>query len=176
MISSTDRRTARWYAVYVRSHYEKAVKESLEGKGYSAFSPCYRLRRKRADRTKEVVLPLFPGYVFCQFDASVRMPILTTQGVVRIVGSTSDPEPVDDTEISSIQALVKSDRPIQPWPYLRAGQRVRIIAGPLTGTMGTLLQVKNDYRLVASITLLQRSVAVEIENDSVVPVSSDVDC
>jgi len=97
----------RWYAVYVRSHCEKAVQESLKGKGVPAFSPFYRIRRKRSDRTKEVVLPLFPGYVFCQFDPVVRLPILTTPGVVRIVGGSHDPEPVDDAEIFSIQTVVK---------------------------------------------------------------------
>jgi len=139
----------------------------LEGKGYSAFSPFYRIRRKRSDRTTEVVLPLFPGYVFGQFDSSRRQPVLTTPGVVKIVGSGNGPEPIEDAEILSIQAIVKSDLPIQPWPFLLAGQRVQITAGPLTGAVGTLLKVKNDYRLIASITLLQRSIAVEIDHDSV---------
>ncbi len=174
MIAAPAERAAplvRWYAVYVRSHCEKVVQESLEGKGYSAFSPFYRVLRKRSDRTKEVVLPIFPGYVFCQFDASVRLPILTTPGVVRVVGGGNDPEPVDDAEILSIQTVVKSGRAIQPWPFLREGQRVRILAGALTGTLGTLLKVKNDYRLILSITLLQRSVAVDVDRDSVIPLT-----
>jgi transcription antitermination factor NusG len=175
MVSDTPANTAllRWYAVYVRSHYEKVVQESLAGKGYCAFAPCYRMRRKGADRTTEVVLPLFPGYVFGQFDPSLRLPILTTPGVVKIVGSHNGPQPIDDAEILSIQAIVKSDQPIQPWPFLREGQRVQVTAGPLNGVVGTLLKVKNDYRLIASITLLQRSIAVEIDRDSVKPVSQD---
>jgi transcription antitermination factor NusG len=174
MISPAEERPAqllRWYAVYVRSHCERVVKESLEGKGYAAFSPFYRIRRKRSDRTTEVVLPLFPGYVFGQFDPSLRLPILTTPGVVKIVSGGDGPEPVDDAEILSIQTIVKSGRPIQPWPFLRAGQRVEIMAGPLAGAVGTLLKVKNDYRLIVSITLLQRSVAVEVDRESVVPMS-----
>jgi len=174
MISRAEVKVAdvsRWYAIYVRSHCETKVQQSLEGKGYAAFSPFYRIRRKRSDRTKEVVLPIFPGYVFCQFDVSVRLPILTTPGVVRIVGGGTEPEPVDDAEILSIQTVVKSDRAIQPWPFLREGQRVRILAGALTGAVGTLLKVKNDYRLILSITLLQRSVAVDVDRDSVVPIS-----
>jgi transcription antitermination factor NusG len=163
----------RWYAVYVRSHYENVVQESLAGKGYCAFSPCYRMRRKGPDRTTEVIRPLFPGYVFGQFDPSLRLPVLTTPGVVKIVGSRNGPEPIDDAEILSIQAIVKSDRPIQPWPFLRVGQRVEVTAGPLSGVVGTLLKVKDEYRLIASITLLQRSIAVEIDRDSVKPVSQD---
>ena len=150
------------------------LKESLESKGFAAFSPFYRVRRKRSDRTKEIVLPIFPGYVFSQFDCSVRLPILTTPGVVRIVGGGNVPEAVDDTEILSLQTIMKSNRPIQPWPFLRAGQQVRIVAGPLSGTVGTLLSLKDESRLVASITLLQRSVAVEIDSDAVAPISFDI--
>jgi transcription antitermination factor NusG len=162
--------TLRWYALYVRSRHEKVVEETLKGKGYSAFSPFYRSLRKRSDRTKEVDLPLFPGYVFCQFDAFHRLPILTTSSVVKIIGSANAPTPIDDSEINSIQAIAKSDRAVQPWPFLREGQRVRIEVGPLRGAEGTLLQMKNKFRLVASISLLQRSVAVEVDRNSVVPV------
>ena len=161
----------RWYAVYVRSHCEKKVTESLEGKGYPAFSPFYRIRRKRADRTKEIVLPLFPGYVFCKFDPALRLPVLTTPGIVKIVGASNEPEPVDEVEILSLQTAMKSDRAVQPWPYLREGQQVRILAGGLTGVVGRLLKVKNDCHLVLSITMLQRSVAVDVDRDSVIPIS-----
>lgn len=159
----------RWYALYVRSRHERAIEQSLLGKGYVAFSPFCRIRRKRSDRTKDVDLPLFPGYVFCRFNATDRLPILTTCGVVTIVGARKLPEAVDEAEILSIHAMVKSGRPIQPWPFLRAGQKVRIQAGPLCGVEGTLLQLKNEYRLVASVGLLQRSVAVEVDRDSVLP-------
>jgi transcription antitermination factor NusG len=168
----TDERAAqllRWYAVYVRSNCEKVVTESFSGKGYSAFSPVYRVVRKRSDRTKEIILPIFPGYVFCQFDSSVRLPILTTPGVVKIVGAGNEPEPVDDAEIQSIHTIVKSDRSVQPWPFLKAGQQVQIMAGPMAGAVGTLLKIKNEYRLIASVTLLRRSVAVEVDHDSVIP-------
>jgi len=160
----------RWYALYVRSNCERTVQDSLEGKGYHAFSPSYRMRRKRADRTKDVILPLFPGYVFCKFDQSARLPILATPSVVRIVGGSKEPEPVDEKEILSIQTVVQFDRAIKPWPFLREGQQVQILAGALTGTVGRLLKVKNDYRLVLSITLLQRSVAVDVDRDSVIPI------
>lgn len=159
-----------WYALYVRSHFERTTEQSLKGKGYAAFSPFYRTWRKRLDRTKILELPLFPGYVFCRFDPSKRLPILTTNGVVSIVGAGNIPEPVELSEIRSVQMLAESGRPVQPWPLLTQGQRVRIEVGPLAGVEGTLLRVKNELRLVVSITLLQRAMSVEVDQDMVTPV------
>jgi transcription antitermination factor NusG len=160
----------RWYALHVRSRHEKTVETSLTSKGYSVFSPFYRTKRKRSDRTTEIDVALFPGYVFCHLDPACRLPILTTSGVVTIVGPGNIPEPIEDREIDSIRRFVTSGRSVQPWPFLRAGQKVRIQAGPLSGIEGTLVQVKNEHRLIASITLLQRSIAVEIGQDEAVPV------
>ena len=160
----------RWYAVYVRSRHEKVVETTLKGKGYSAFSPIYRTCRKRSDRTTQIDVPLFPGYVFCQFDSTRRLPILTTPGVVFVVSAGETPQPVANSEIESLQTIAASGRPVQPWPFLKEGQRVRIHAGPLSGALGALLRTKNDARLVVSVTLLQRSVAVEIDQDLVSPV------
>ena len=159
----------RWYALYVRSRHEKTVENSLRGKGYTAFCPSYRTRRKRVDRISEIEVVLFPGYVFCQFDSSKRLPILMTPGVVGVVRRGSKPEPVDDTEIASIRTLALSGHSVQPWPFLRIGQRIRVQAGPLAGAEGVFLRVKDEDRLVVSITLLQRAVSVVIERDVVAP-------
>lgn len=165
-----NHRDHHWYALYVRSRHERVTEQSLRGKGYTAFAPFYSIRRKRRYRTVDLDVPLFPGYVFCQFDATYRLPILTTPGVVMVVGAGNIPEPVEDAEIASIQTVTKSGRPVHPWPFFKEGQRVRIEAGPLWGAEGALLAVKNECRLIVSVTLLQRSVAVEIDHDSVVPV------
>jgi len=165
----SDVHTSRWYALYVRSRHEKVVESGLRGKGYSAFSPFYRTKRKRVDRIAEVDVPLFPGYVFCYFDSNTRLPILMTPGVVGVVGPGKRPEPVDDAEIASIRTLALSGHPVQPWPFLRSGQRIRLQAGPLAGAEGIFLRVKDDYHLVVSITLLQRAVSVVIERDAVAP-------
>jgi Transcription termination factor nusG len=101
----SDVRTSRWYALYVRSRHEKVVESGLRGKGYSAFSPFYRTKRKRVDRIAEIDVPLFPGYVFCCFDPNIRLPILMTPGIVGVVGPGHRPEPVDDVEIASIRTL-----------------------------------------------------------------------
>jgi transcription antitermination factor NusG len=160
----------RWYALYVRPRFERTTEQCLKGKGYSAFTPFYQTRRKRADRTRVLNLPLFPGYVFCLFNAEKRLPILTTPGVIHVVGSGNVPEPVEVSEINSIQKVAESGQPVQPWPFLPQGQKIRIEAGPLCGTEGTLLRVKNQLRLVVSVTLLQRSMAVEMDQEMVCPV------
>jgi transcription antitermination factor NusG len=159
----------QWFALYVRSHFEKATEQCLRGKGYQAFSPFYQTRRRRSDRTKVLELPLFPGYVFCCFDAHKRLPILTTPGVVNVVGAGNVPEPILLSEILSLRTVAESGQPVQPWPFLRQGQRVRIEAGPLAGAEGALVSVKDQLKLVLSITLLQRSMAVEVDQDLVRP-------
>ena len=159
----------RWYALYVRSRHEKVVESGLRGKGYVAFSPFYRTKRKRVDRITEIDVPLFPGYVFCHFDSNKRLPILTTPGIVGVVGPGHRPEPVEDNEIASIRTIALSGRPVQPWPFLKSGQRVRLQAGPLMGAEGIFLRVKDEYHLVVAITLLQRAVSVVVEKDSVAP-------
>jgi len=162
----------RWYALFVRSRHEKTVENSLSSKRYKVFSPSYRTKRKRVDRIAEIEVPLFPGYVFCQFDPSKRLPILMTPGVVGVVGRGNRPEPVDDTEIDSIRTVALAGGSVQPWTFLRLGQRIRMQSGPLTGIEGIFLRVQDQDHLIVSITLLQRAVSVVIEKDSVSPVFS----
>jgi transcription antitermination factor NusG len=159
----------RWYALHVRSRHERVVEKGLRGKGYAVFSPFYRTRRKRVDRIVEIDVALFPGYVFCHFDSNHRLPILVTPGIVGVVGPGSKPEPVDDSEIASIRTVAMSGRPVQPWPFLRSGQRIRLHSGPLMGAEGIFLRVKDEYHLVISVSLLQRSVSVVIETNAVAP-------
>lgn len=160
----------RWYALFVRSRHEKTVENSLKSKRYKVFSPSYRTKRKRVDRIAEIEVALFPGYVFCQFDPSKRLPILMTPGVVGVVGRGNRPEPVDDAEIASIRSVALAGRSVQPWPFLRLGQRIRMQSGPLTGVEGIFLRVADENHLIVSVTLLQRAVSVVIERDSVSPV------
>jgi transcription antitermination factor NusG len=163
---------SRWYALYVRSHHERVVESVLKGKGYIAFSPFYTTQRKRVDRTIKIEIPLFPGYVFCRFDASRRLPILMTPGIVEVVPANR-PEPIDDAEISSIQMLALSGLPVQPWPFLRSGQRIRLNAGPLVGAEGFFLRIKDEYHLVVSVCLLQRAVSVIVEKEAVEPIFNE---
>src|SRR5271154_2910630 len=160
-----------WFALQVRTRYEAGVADQLSRQGYEQFLPLYKLRKRWSDRIKEVNSPLFPGYLFCRFNPQDRLPILKTPGVIQIVGFNNGPAAVDEAEIHSIQTLVAAGVPHQPWPFLAAGDRVRIESGPLLGLEGILIDVKRSHRLVLSVTLLQRSVAVEIDSALVAAVS-----
>jgi transcription antitermination factor NusG len=161
--------TRDWFALRIRSRCEKTVAANLNEKGYEVFLPLYRCKRRWSDRVKEIEEPLFPGYLFCRLDLQKRLPILVTPHVLRIVGTGKMPVPVDATEITALQSIVKSGLEARPWPFLRLGQRVRVLQGPLCGVEGTLVAFKRGHRLVVSVTLLQRSVAVEIDHDWVAP-------
>ncbi|HXN73366.1 MAG TPA: UpxY family transcription antiterminator [Candidatus Acidoferrales bacterium] len=153
-----------WFALQVRTRHESGVANYLVGQGYESFLPLYKCRKRWSDRVKEVQTPLFPGYLFCRFDPQDRLPIMKTPGVMQIVGVNRVPIPVDEVEISAIQTLVASGIPNQPWPFLQVGERVRIESGSLSGLEGILMDFKGTQRLVLSITLLQRSVSVEIDS------------
>jgi transcription antitermination factor NusG len=156
-----------WFALQVRVRHEVAVSDHLKGKGYEWFLPLYKSRRRWSDRVKEIEAPLFPGYLFCRFDPYDRLPILKTPGVAQIVGYNHIPIPVDEHEIMAIRRLVASGVPNFPCAYLEVGSKVRIDTGALRGLEGILTDVKGKRRLVLSISLLQRSVAVEIDSDAV---------
>jgi transcription antitermination factor NusG len=160
-----------WFALQVRTRQEASVAQQLNGQGYERFLPLYKLRKRWSDRIKEVNTPLFPGYLFCRFNPQDRLPILKTPGVIQIVGFNNGPTAVDEAEIRSIQTLVTAGVPHQPWPFLAAGDRVRIESGPLLGLEGILIDVKRSHRLVLSVTLLQRSVAVEIDSALITAIS-----
>lgn len=161
-----------WYALSVRPRYEKTAAALLNNKGCESFLPLYKSRRLWSDRVKELDMPLFPGYLFCRFDIHNRLPVLVTAGVLGIVGGTKLPSPIEPSEICAIQAAVECGLAREPWPFLRVGDRVRIERGSLAGVEGILLQVKGRHRLVLSVSLLQRSVAVDIDSAWVRPSSS----
>jgi len=161
-----------WYALHVRTRFEKVVSQNLRGKGYDEFLPLYRRVSRWSDRKKEIELPLFPGYVFCRFNPLRRLPILTIPGVNSIVGIGKNLMPVEERELQDIRAVLKSNAYCEPWPFLEIGQRVRVEEGPLAGTEGIVAMLKNSCRLVISVNLLQRSVAVEIDRVCLKPIST----
>ena len=139
-------------------------------KGFEEFLPLYESRRRWSDRVKSVELPLFPGYVFCRLDPQYRLPLLTIPGVLHFVGVGKIPAPIDDTEVASIQAAVQSGLLTEPWPFLEVGQRVRLKEGPLAGLEGILVGTSKQQRIIVSVTLLKRSVAVAIDRQWATPV------
>jgi transcription antitermination factor NusG len=152
-----------WFALQVNSRKENWIFAHLVGQGYECFWPKFKSVRQWSDRRKEIESPLFPGYLFCRFNPLERLPILKTPGVMEIVGCNRKPIPIDEQEIQAIQRMMESSLVRQPWPYLEVGERVRIQSGALRGLVGILVALKGNYRLVLSVTLLKRSVAVEID-------------
>jgi transcription antitermination factor NusG len=161
-----------WFALQIKAGHERATALMLRHKGYEEFLPLRKVKRQWSDRAKELEVPLFPGYMFCQFNADIGAPIITTPGVIRLVGIGKVPVAVSDEEINAIQTLIKSGLYTQPWPYLRVGQTVRVESGPLEGLQGIVLLIKNQYRLIISVSLLHRSVSVEIDRDWIKPTNS----
>jgi transcription antitermination factor NusG len=145
------------------------VAAALARKGLAGFLPLYRSRRRWSDRIKELELPLFPGYVFCWFAYGERLKVLKTPGVTSLVRFGKTVIPVPDQEIQNLKILVSSGLPVSPWPVLQVGQRIHIVHGPLSGVDGILLRIKDSWRVVVSVSLLSRSVAVEIDRAIVAP-------
>src|ERR1017187_3540422 len=162
----------QWFAIRVKSRCEKVVSTIARNKGFEEFLPLYESRQRWADRSKSVEFPLFPGYVFCRLNPQHRLPLLTIPGVLHFVGIGKTPVPIDDEEIIAIQSAVKSGLSAEPWPFLEAGQRVRLEDGPLAGMEGFLVEVRKRFRVVVSVTLLKRSVAVEIDREWVAPLDA----
>ena len=160
-----------WFALHVKPRHEKAVENQLEARSLEGYSPCYSARRHWSDRVKAVELPLFPRYVFCRFTFEERLKVLSIPSVVSIVGFGGVPCPISDTDIETVKSMVASGLPVLPWPCLRIGEQVRVCAGPLTGLEGILTREKAAYRVVVSMELLQRAVAVEVERDLIEPVA-----
>ena len=154
-----------WFVLRLRSNFERVTAQFLESRGYEVFLPTYRRRRRRSDRVQEIQVPLFPGYVFCRMDFNRRLPVLMAPGVIGIAGLGKIAVPVSEHEIASVRAIAQSRLFSEPWPYLQAGSRIVIEHGPLAGTEGILICIKGEFRLVASISILQRAVAVELERD-----------
>ena len=161
----------QWYALHVRPRSEKVVVSHLRTKGYDEYLPLYTLSSRWSDRTKVIEKPLFAGYAFCKFDVQKKLPILELPEVLNIVGIGKVFIPISEAELASIRQIVASGLHCEPWPFIEAGQTVSVTRGPLTGIEGTVIKVKSHLRLVVSLPMFQRSVAVEIDRDSVEPIA-----
>jgi transcription antitermination factor NusG len=159
-----------WYALHVKPRFEKYVTTQLDSKGYETFLPTYVSKRKWSDRVKSLSLPLFPSYVFCRFDIHSRLPIVITPGVMAVLGAGKIPAPIDESELSAIRHITEAQVRAEPCPYLAVGEMVRVESGPLEGLVGIVLRTKGSDRLVVSVSLLMRSVSVEIDRSWVKPV------
>jgi transcription antitermination factor NusG len=167
---STQPSPYRWYALQLRTRWERSTAALLSGKGYETFLPTFKSVKRGRGRSTEAEAPLFPGYLFCRFNVFDRLPVLITPGVISVVGRGRIPIPVEESELEAVQKMISTGLPVQPWPYLEVGQMVRIEDGALSGVEGVLTSFKGTQRIVVSVSLLRRSVALEIDRSMVSPV------
>ena len=166
-----DRDTeTHWYAAHTNSRHEKKVAWQLEGRGVENFLPLYEAVHRWKDRNSRVQVPLFPGYLFVRIRAQDKLRVLTTPGVVRIVGPKGHPSPLLDFEIDQIRAYLQLRLPAEPYPYLNTGERVRIVAGPLSGQEGILIHRNGDLRVVISLDQIMRSIVLNVPICDIEPV------
>jgi transcriptional antiterminator RfaH len=162
----------QWFALSVKPRFDKAVTAALESKGFEAFLALRTQRNIYGVRCREVELPIFPGYVFCRFDVLSRLPILTTPGVLQVLGVGQRPMPVPDDEIVSLKTAIDARIGLQAFPFPPIGQQVCIRHGALAGVQGTVVNLKHSRKIVLSVSLLQRSVLLEVDYDKVDVMSS----
>jgi transcription antitermination factor NusG len=161
-----------WWAVYTRHQHEKTAAEMMTTKGLEVFLPLYTSVRRWKDRRKLLSMPLFPGYVFVRGTPARRLQVLTTPGVHMILSQGDQAAMIPEEEIQAIRRTVEGNYRVEPHPFLKCGQRVRVKCGSLSGIEGILVRKKSVFRLVLSVQMLAQSVAVEIDAADVEPVAT----
>lgn len=163
-----------WYAAHTNSRHEKKVAGQLEGRGVENFLPLYEAVHRWKDRNCRLQVPLFPGYLFVRIRPEEKLRVLTTPGVVRLVGPKGHPSPILDHEIDQIRAYLQLRLPAEPYPYLSEGIRVRIVAGPLAGQEGILIRRKGTFRVVISLDQIMRSIVLNVPVCDIEPLRSHI--
>lgn len=159
--------SAKWYAIHTRSHFEQKVFDGFRSKSIETFLPKAQVMSRRKDRRKKILVPLLPGYVFVQYDLNPELywDIVKTVGVVRMVGFEGKPTPARDEEIQSLMIMNGTDRTVHNQAFMKRGDTVMIMEGPLKGLVGFYVRHKGQSeKVVVNIELLHRSLAVEIED------------
>ncbi|MGC2659471.1 MAG: UpxY family transcription antiterminator [Bryobacteraceae bacterium] len=156
--------SVQWFAIRVKPNFERTVDQSLNTLEYETYLPMAPQIRQWSDRVKELLMPIFPGYLFCRSDPSRRISILRTPGVLGFLNIGSGLSCIPDVEIESLRLLLNSGALARPFPHFQVGEQIRIEDGPLKGLEGILQEIKNGYRIIVSITLLQRSIAAEVDS------------
>jgi transcription antitermination factor NusG len=159
---------ASWYALFTRHQHEKPVAHSLSNKDHEVYLPLNRSVRQWQDRTKQLWVPLFPGYVFLRGGLERQLQILTTPGLIDIVRFGGQPAIIPQGQLDAVRLVLDSRLAVETHPYLQCGERVMVKSGPLAGLQGILDRKKGSARLVVSMEMLGQSVAVEIDVSNVV--------
>jgi transcription antitermination factor NusG len=152
-----------WYVLYTRHQHEKSVAQNLRSKGFEILLPLYSTARQWKDRTKLISSPLFPCYVFLKGGLERRLAVMTTPGVHAMVSTAGQPTPIPHSEIEAIRRIVEEGFRVEPHPFLKCGEWVRVKCGPLIGIEGILVRKKNVYRLVLSVEILGKAASVEVD-------------
>jgi len=168
-IEVENNEASAWWALYTRHQHEKTVAEMLSAKGFEVFLPLYESVRRWKDRSKKLTLPLFPCYVFLRGGLNRRLQVVTTPGVHMILFHGEQVAMIPGAEIDAIRKAVEGPFPVEPHPFLKCGERVRVTRGSLLGVEGVLIRKKNLYRLVLSVEMMAKSVSVEIDATDVEP-------
>jgi transcription antitermination factor NusG len=163
----------RWYALYTYPRHEKAVAEQLESKAVEAFLPTFPTESRWKDRRVRIQTPVFPGYVFARISLGQRSRVLNAPGVIRMLSFNGTPAPIDDSEIEAVKLCLERGAALTPYPFLEVGDRVRVRSGVLEGLEGLISRCKNERRLIVPITLLNQSVAIEIDVQLLEPLSGN---
>ncbi|HSB75902.1 MAG TPA: UpxY family transcription antiterminator [Terriglobales bacterium] len=159
----------QWYVLHTLSRHERRVAQQMQEHHIEHFLPLYRSMRRWSDRSKELELPLFAGYVFVHTDLRKRVLILQARGVVQFVSFQGKPAAVPGQQIEFLRGSLRGNLCVEPFPYLNLGRRVRVHRGPLAGMEGFLASRKGRVRVVLSVDLICRSVAVEVGADEIEP-------
>jgi transcription antitermination factor NusG len=171
-LSAFEVDTPAWWVLYTRHQHEKTVADMLSKKGFEVFLPVYDSVRRWKDRNKMLSLPLFPCYVFVRGGLDRRLQVVTTPGVHTILYHGEQVAIIPDNEIHAIQKAVEGPFRVEPHPFLKCGERVRVTRGSLQNVEGILIRKKNLYRLVVSVEMMAQSVAVEIDATDIEPVAT----
>jgi transcription antitermination factor NusG len=161
---------SHWYAAYTRANHEKRIGDHLDRRGVEFLLPLYETVRRWKDRRVRLHLPLFPGYIFVRMPLCDRLRVLQVPGVVRLLGFSSVPAPLPDEQMEALRKGLALNVRTTPHPYLNVGRRVRVVSGPLAGLRGILARYKNNFRVVLSLELIRRSVAVEVDMADIEPI------
>jgi len=172
IVEHDPRETPAWWAVYTRHQHEKTVAEMLSNKGFEIFLPLHETVRRWKDRQKVLSLPIFPCYVFVRGTLNRRLQVATTPGIHMILSRGEEIAVVPEDEIVAIRRAINGNYRVEPHPFLKIGERVRVVRGSLEGVEGILVRKKNLFRLVLSVDMLAQSVGVEVAASDVEPVAA----
>ncbi len=164
--------TPKWYALYTRSRFEKKMLSELTDRRIEVFLPMREILSRWKDRKKRIWIPLFPGYIFINHvdTPENRYRILNVPGAVRFVGFEGHANPIPDEQIQYVRRFLEASIAIDPYPYMQVGSHVEVVAGPLKGIRGILVEKRGRFRFVIQVDLIRQAVSVEIDASDVRPI------